>query len=323
MSIRPPRSTTSVPGPISAPHVGDGRRPRRSGRRGRRRPRRRGPAMVTTRPPVEDDVGGAHARTNGADAVRESRALAAWRARPRPLTRPRAGTVCVLPHRGYARDRIARAVERRARARARRARPGRAAGDRRAGRPHRARRGDAARRTGPRSPGEALGPLFATYWLRGDRGGAGGVGGRARRPAARHGGEATLWLDGEPVQGAELRAAHAARRRGARRARRRRRARSRSSSSSPATTSFGFGEAGQGAAATLRAARAASSPASTPRRGRTWHDLEVLRALEREPRRRARLGGLLLAELHAFTLDGDRGRLARLLAPPRRRAAPR
>ena len=63
--------------------------------------------------------------------------------------------------------------------------------------------------------------------------------------------------------------------------------------------------------------RAAALRARALRRrppGRLWHDLEVLAALERDPGVDPAWAGLLLAELHAFTLDGDRARLARLLA---------
>ncbi len=78
---------------------------------------------------------------------------------------------------------------------------------------------------------------------------------------------------------------------------------------------FGFGEAGQGAAASfaLRRCELARFDAGA---WAEWHDLDVLAALERDPGVDPAWAGLLLAELHAFTLDGDRDRLARLLAHP-------
>ncbi len=78
---------------------------------------------------------------------------------------------------------------------------------------------------------------------------------------------------------------------------------------------FGFGEAGQGAGASF-ALRACELARFDGGAWAEWHDLDVLAALERDPGVEPAWAGLLLAELHAYTLDGDRGRLARLLARP-------
>ena len=103
----------------------------------------------------------------------------------------------MLPHRGHARDRIARAVERaRARVHAERvplegleiAGPvGRIAYD-------------DAMRLGyrPAVPGEGLGPLFATYWLRGTAVVPEAWAGARADLLLDTGGEATLWLGGAP-----------------------------------------------------------------------------------------------------------------------------
>ena len=104
----------------------------------------------------------------------------------------------MLPHRDYARERIAQAAERvGARVHAERAAVegleiagpvGRIAATRRR-----------ARRTGPAVTGEPLGPLFATYWLRGTAVVPGGWAGARVDLLLDTGGEATLWL-GRPAR---------------------------------------------------------------------------------------------------------------------------
>jgi alpha-mannosidase len=219
----------------------------------------------------------------------------------------------VLPHRGYARDRIARAVERtRARVHAERVAIdglGIAGPVGRIGH-------DEAMRLAyrPAVPGERLGPLFATYWLRGTAVVPEGWAGSRADLLLDTGGEATLWLDGVPVQGlnsgprmlrtsAVLVAAAAGGERVP------------FALELACNDLFGFGEAGQGAAAgfALRRCELARCDADA---WAEWHDLDVLAALERDPGVDPAWAGLLLAELHAFTLDGDRDRLARLLAHP-------
>jgi alpha-mannosidase len=219
----------------------------------------------------------------------------------------------VLPHRGYARDRIARAVERaRARVHADRAA---VAGLEIAGPAGRIAHDEAMRLAyRPAVAGEPLGPLFATFWLRGTAVVPEDWAGARADLLLDTGGEATLWLGGEPVQGLNS---------GPRMLR----------ASAPLVDGvtggehvpfalelacndlFGFGEAGQGAAASL-ALRRCELARFDADAWAEWHDLDVLAALERDPGVDPAWAGLLLAELHAFTLDGDRGRLARLLAHP-------
>jgi len=219
--------------------------------------------------------------------------------------------VSVLPHRGYARDRIARETERaRARVHAERV-P--VEGLEIAGPVDRIARSDAlglAYRAAV--PGEALGPLFATYWLRGTAAVPEGWAGSRVDLLLDTGGEATLWLGGEPVQGLNSgprmvrpAATLAARAEGGERI--------------PfelevaCNDLFGFGEAGQGAAASF-ALRGCELARFDPVAWQVWNDLEVLAALERDDGVDPAWAGLLLAELHAFTLDGERGRLAQLLS---------
>jgi alpha-mannosidase len=216
----------------------------------------------------------------------------------------------VLPHRGYARDRIARGTDRaRRRVHAERVPVERLEIAGPVGRIAREEALGLAYRTAV--PGEALGPLFATYWLRGTAVVPERWAGSRVDLLLDTGGEATLWLGGEPVQGLNSgprmvrpAAALVARAAGGERI--------------PfelevaCNDLFGFGEAGQGAAASfaLRGCELARFDAGA---WQEWNDLEVLGALEREPGVDPAWAGLLLAELHAFTLDGDRGRLARLL----------
>ncbi|WP_053226778.1 alpha-mannosidase [Solirubrobacter soli] len=148
--------------------------------------------------------------------------------------------------------------------------------------------------------GERLGPLFATYWLR--------ASGHVPENAwlfLDFGGEATLWRDGRPVEALSS---------GARQAR--------MSVPVPAgeqvfelelacNDPFGYGETGQGLAMRFEL-RACHAAARDDAAWRTFHDLDFLLALEAvaEPE----WAGELLARLHDFTVDGDRGHLDALLA---------
>jgi alpha-mannosidase len=207
----------------------------------------------------------------------------------------------VLPHREYARERIAQTA------------------NRLAARIHAERfplelalsgpveRGEWPGEYRPVTIGEPLGPLFATYWLRAE----------GRLPAARRtdllldfGGEATVWLDGRPVEALSS---------GPRQAR--------PFVPVPAAPGawvvlelelacndpFGYGETGQGLAAefVLRRCELAAFDAEA---WEAFHDLEFLRRLELADGLDPAWAGELLAALHAFTLDGDRERLSRLLA---------
>jgi alpha-mannosidase len=148
--------------------------------------------------------------------------------------------------------------------------------------------------------GERLGPLFATYWLR-----AGGTVPENAHLFLDFGGEATLWRDGAPVEALSS---------GPRQAR----------MSVPVPSGeqvfelelacndpFGYGESGQGLAMRFELRRC-DVAARDDAAWRTFHDLTFLLALEdvAEPE----WAGELLAQLHAFTVDGDRGRLDALLA---------
>jgi alpha-mannosidase len=148
--------------------------------------------------------------------------------------------------------------------------------------------------------GERLGPLFATFWLRGS-----GVVPEGAHLFLDFGGEATLWVDGQPAESLSS---------GPRQAR----------LSVPVPSgeqvfelelacndAFGFGESGQGLAARFELRRCDVAPVDADA-WRTFHDVSFLLALEdvAEPE----WAGELLAQLHAFTVDGDRGHLDRLLA---------
>jgi alpha-mannosidase len=106
----------------------------------------------------------------------------------------------VLPHREYARERIAQAAERlRARVYSQRA----AVEDLELGGPcgrvtHQEARLLPYR---PARAGEPLGPLFATHWLRGIATVPAEWAGSRVDVLLDTGGEATLWLDGEPAAG--------------------------------------------------------------------------------------------------------------------------
>ena len=164
----------------------------------------------------------------------------------------------------------------------------------------------------PAVAGEALGPLFATYWLRG----------AAEIPAAwadarvdlilDTGGEATLWLDGRPAQGMSS-AGRQPRPEATLLARACGGERVDFELEVACNDAFGFGETGQGLQAAF-ALRRCELARFDPDPWALWHDLELLRALELEPDVDPAWAGMLLAELHAYTLDGDRAHVDRLLA---------
>jgi alpha-mannosidase len=157
--------------------------------------------------------------------------------------------------------------------------------------------------------GEPLGPLFATYWLRAE-----GVVPEAPRTdlVLDFGGEATLWLGGRPVEALSS---------GPRQPR--------PSVPMPAAPGervvlelelacndpFGYGESGQGLQSEF-VLRRCELAAFDPAAWETFQDFELLRTLELAPGVDADRAGELLAELHAYTLDGDPRRLATLLARP-------
>jgi alpha-mannosidase len=210
----------------------------------------------------------------------------------------------VFPHREYARERVAQAAARLAeRVYAERAPLVLALSGP-------VERGAPAGGYRPAALGEPLGPLFATHWLRASGEVPSAWNGARVDVLLETGGEATLWLAGEPVAGLST---------GARQAR-------------PAATvleparggegvelelelasndPFGYGETGQGLAQdfTLRRCELARFDADA---WALWCDVSFLAALELEAD--PAWAGELLAELYAFTLDGDRTRLARLLA---------
>ena len=227
----------------------------------------------------------------------------------------------MLPHRGYARDRIARETERaRAGACTRSACRSRGWRSRARSAGSRARRRSASR-TGRRSPGEALGPLFATYWLRGTAVVPEGWAGSRADLLLDTGGEATLWLGGEPVQGLNSGPRHGPAGGGARRRAPRAASGSRSSSSSPATTCSASARRARGRRRRSRCARCELARFDAGA-WQEWNDLEVLRRAGARAGRRPRLGGAAArraARLHARR----RPRAARAAArPPLRRAAP-
>ena len=163
-------------------------------------------------------------------------------------------------------------------------------------------RGERAGEYRPVAIGEPLGPLFATYWLR--------VRGRAPEGAQLFldfGGEATVWHDERPIEALSS---------GPRQPR--------MSVPVPAgelalelelacNDPFGYGESGQGLAMEFRLRRCELAVRDDALWER-FHDLEFLLALEdvAEPD----WAGELLAELHAFTIDGRSRRLRELRARP-------
>jgi alpha-mannosidase len=219
----------------------------------------------------------------------------------------------VLPHREYARERIAQAAERtRARVYAARA-P--VEGLELAGPLGRIPYAEAERlEYRPAVAGEQLGPLFATYWLRGTAVIPADWAGSRVDVVLDTGSEATLWLDGEPAAGLNS---------GARQVRPDATLLDRATGGErvpfaleiACNDPFGFGESGQGAAAAFHLVRCEIARFDAGA-WELWHDLELLRAIELEPGTEPAWAGALLAGLHAFTLDGDRERLRRLLERP-------
>jgi alpha-mannosidase len=195
----------------------------------------------------------------------------------------------VFPHREYARERVAREAARLA-----------------------------ERVYAERAPlelslplGTDLGPLFATHWLRAAGQVPGAWAGSRVDLVLETGGEATLRIGGRPVQGLST---------GGRQPR-------------PAATlferaeggdavdvelelasndPFGFGESGQGLELefVLRRCELARFDRDA---WDLWCDFSLLAALESAPGLDAAWAGELLAQLYAFTLDGDRDRLLGLL----------
>jgi len=163
-------------------------------------------------------------------------------------------------------------------------------------------RGEGPSEYRPVELGQRLGPLFATYWLR-----ASGTVPENAHLCLDFGGEATVWLDGQPAASLSS---------GPRQAR--------PSVAVPAgervfelelacNDAFGFGAAGEGLAMRFELRRCDVAPVDADA-WRTFHDLEFLLALEAvaEPA----WAGELLAQLHAFTIDGDRTHLDGLLTRP-------
>jgi alpha-mannosidase len=219
----------------------------------------------------------------------------------------------VLPHREYARERIAQAATRaRAQIHAQRApvRDLELAGP--VGRVTHPEARELSYR--PVRGNEPLGPLFATYWLRGTAVVPDGWAGERVDLLLDTGGEATLWLDGRPAAG--LSTGGVQPRPGATLA-----GRAAGGDRIPfelelaCNDPFGFGEEGQGALIEF-VLRRCELARFDPEAWALWNDLELLRAIELEPATERAWAGHLLAELHAFTLDGDRGRLDRLLERP-------
>jgi alpha-mannosidase len=214
----------------------------------------------------------------------------------------------VFPHREYARERIAQIAARLAeRVHAERAPLELALS------------GPVARGAGPDayravSVGEPLGPLFATHWLRASGVVPAGWAGARVDVLLETGGEATLWIGGEPVQGLST---------GARQARpaacvlaaARGEERVELELELASNDPFGFGESGQGLAQEFVLGRCELARFDRDA-WEEWCDVAFLAALEASPGLDEAWAGELLAELHAFTLDGDRERLWRLLAFP-------
>jgi alpha-mannosidase len=215
----------------------------------------------------------------------------------------------VLPHRGYAQARIAQAAER-LRERVHAARVP-VEGLELAGPVDRIGLEEAlALPYRPAVPGEPLGPLYATYWLRGTAVVPDDWAGARVDLLLDTGGEATLWLDGAPVQGlnsgpTQLRpdATLVERATGGERV--------------PFALELAcngmFGWSERHAPFALRRCELARFDAEAWAR---WHDLELLRSLEAADGVDPAWAGTLLAELHAFTLDEDPARLRRLLERP-------
>jgi alpha-mannosidase len=160
--------------------------------------------------------------------------------------------------------------------------------------------------------GTDLGPLFATHWLRAAGTVPGGWSGARVDLLLETGGEATLWADGRPLQGLST---------GGRQPRPAAMLLERAlggdavdvrlelASNDP----FGFGETGEGRDMefVLRRCELARFDRDA---WDLWCDFSLLAALELAPGVDEAWAGELLAQLYAFTLDGDRGRLLTLLA---------
>jgi alpha-mannosidase len=212
----------------------------------------------------------------------------------------------VFPHREYARERVAQAAARLAarvwesRAPLSLALSGPVA------------RGEPAGPYRPVGLGEPLGPLFATHWLRATGQVPDEWAGSRVDLLLDTGGEATLWAGGEPVQGLST---------GERQARPEATVVASAAGGEALTLDlelasndpFGLGESGQGLAQefVLRRCELARFDAEA---WDTWCDVAFLAALESSPGLDEAWAGELLSELYAFTLDGDRERLWRLLS---------
>jgi alpha-mannosidase len=212
----------------------------------------------------------------------------------------------LFPHREYARERVAQEAARLAA----RVWPERAPLSLElSGRVPRGASADAYR---PVSLGEDLGPLFATHWLRASGVVPSGWSGARVDLLLDTGGEATLWIEGSPVAGLST---------GARQARPEatliaaaRGGESLSFELELASNDpFGYGESGEGPAQEFVLARCELARFDREAWD-TWSDVAFLAALEASPGLDEAWAGELLAELYAFTLDGDRERLCRLLA---------
>src|SRR3954447_6633355 len=158
--------------------------------------------------------------------------------------------------------------------------------------------------------GTHLGPLFATHWLRAAGTVPGAWAGSRVDLLLDTGGEATLWMDGRPVQGL-CSGGHTPRpqamlveRAGGEDA-------IELELELAANDPFGFGESGQGLELefVLRRCELARFDRDA---WELWCDFSLLAELE--PVADEAWAGELLAQLYAFTLDGDRARLAALLA---------
>ncbi len=196
----------------------------------------------------------------------------------------------MFPHREYARERVARAATRLA-----------------------------ERVYAERAPlelslplGTDLGPLFATHWLRAVGTVPGAWAGSRVDLLLETGGEATLWIGSRPVQGLST---------GGRQPRPQATLFEQAAGGDAidvelelaANDPFGFGESGQGLELefVLRRCELARFDRDA---WDVWCDFSLLAELESAPGLDEAWAGELLAQLYAFTLDGDRRRLQAQLA---------